>query len=157
MRQTTINASTTATEKSMGNGNRKSAVTSLSSDEARKHSDRFINSAEVPKWTSTDVQHWIKHQCKKFELKKATAEKFELNGKTTSITFLPSEHRWCYPYLFRPSVSLAHQTRFSTTITRRRRSALLCFATIDQYVSRCWRWTSMHCSNILSIFRPQQK
>lgn len=87
MRHTTINASTTAaTAKKMGSGNRKTGViSSLSTDDTGKVSEKFINSKEVSKWTSTDVQHWIKQQSKKFELKKATAEKFEMNGKQNRI------------------------------------------------------------------------
>ena len=80
MRHTTTSASTAnATE--MGNGNKKLPSGSFSADDLSKHSSKSINSKDVAKWSSSDVQHWVKQECKKFELKKATVEKFEMNGR----------------------------------------------------------------------------
>ena len=84
MRHTTTitSPSSSSTAQKMGNGNKKSIITSLSADEIGKvSSSKQLHDRDVAKWTSADVQHWIKEQCKKFELKKTTAEKFELNGK----------------------------------------------------------------------------
>lgn len=80
---TTTSPSSSSTTKNMGNGNKKSILTSLSADEIGKTSSttKQLNEKDVAKWSSDDVQHWVKQQCKKFELKKTTAEKFELNGK----------------------------------------------------------------------------
>ena len=65
----------------MGNGNKKSTQYSYSADDLSKQPAKFANNKDVAKWSSSDVQHWMKEQCKKFELKKATAEKFEMNGR----------------------------------------------------------------------------
>ena len=87
MHTTTTDYISTATE--MGNGNKKFSSYSVSADELNKHhSSKFINNKDVAKWSSDEVQHWIKHQCKKFELKKATAEKFAMNGMTNIITIV---------------------------------------------------------------------
>ena len=52
---------------------------------------------DVTKWSSTDVQHWIEEQCQKFELKKTTAEKFQMNGK---IFPLKRQHLTIYTFTF---------------------------------------------------------
>ena len=36
---------------------------------------------EVTKWTLSEVQQWTEEQCQKFELKKATSEQFQMNGR----------------------------------------------------------------------------
>jgi hypothetical protein len=67
----TTTHTTTAIDTAMGNGSRKIASASKSTSKD-----------DVTKWSSVDVQHWIQQQCNKFELKKATAEKFEMNGRS---------------------------------------------------------------------------
>ena len=83
MTHTTTNTST-SDPIVMGSANKKLPTNSFSSDDLFKHSSKLTDEKDVTKWSSGDVQHWIKQQCKKFELKKATAEKFELNGKKNS-------------------------------------------------------------------------
>jgi hypothetical protein len=86
----------------MGNGNKKLPLNSFSADNLPKYSSKSINNKDVAKWSSHDVQHWIKQQCKKFELKKATVEKFEMNGRKNYR--LKSNDFYC---LFRSSSSIA--------------------------------------------------
>ena len=52
------------------------------------------NSSEIPvdlseknitEWSSAEVKHWIEEQCRKFELKKATTEKFQMNGRLAHL------------------------------------------------------------------------
>jgi hypothetical protein len=38
-------------------------------------------SKDVTNWSSVDVQQWVEAQSQKYELKKATSEKFQMNGK----------------------------------------------------------------------------
>ena len=83
--KTTITSTSTTT--AMGNGNKKPTSNSFSADNLSKHSLRNIDK-HVSKWSSTEVQHWIKQQCKKFELKKITAEKFEMNGRLDEINVI---------------------------------------------------------------------
>ncbi|CAF0743057.1 unnamed protein product [Rotaria sp. Silwood1] len=64
----------------MGNGNKKIITTSFSAEDINKNSTK-PTTRDATKWSSAEVQHWIKHQCKKFELKKNTAEQFEMNGQ----------------------------------------------------------------------------
>lgn len=45
-----------------------------------------LDEKNVTEWSSAEVKHWIEEQCQKFELKKATTEKFEMNGKRSSLT-----------------------------------------------------------------------
>lgn len=40
-----------------------------------------LENKDVTKWSSADVHRWVEEQCQKFELKKATTEKFQMNGK----------------------------------------------------------------------------
>ena len=84
MTQTKAN-SHTSDATAMGNGNKKSSHHAFATDDFAKHSSKFHHHKDVAKWTSDEVQQWIKGQCKKFELKKATAEKFEMNGRNVLI------------------------------------------------------------------------
>lgn len=70
-----------------------------------KHSSQVNPQKDVAKWSSDEVQHWIKHQCRKFELKKATAEKFEMNGRKTTIGIIVDHSSSC-----RSSVGIAYET-----------------------------------------------
>jgi hypothetical protein len=83
MTQTTT-ATTTTTSPSIAEGidNHDSgfATNVISSDNLQLPSSN-LNDKDVTKWSSVDVQRWIDEQCKKFELKKATTEKFQLNGR----------------------------------------------------------------------------
>jgi hypothetical protein len=81
MTHTTTKTTSTSNAEAMGNGNKKYPSHSFSADDLSKRSSKSTNNKDVGKWSSSDVQHWIKQQCKKFELKKATAEKFEMNGE----------------------------------------------------------------------------
>jgi len=68
----------------MENGYRASLIKSLSADNLQRHSAN-LNDKDVTKWTSSDVQYWLEEQCRKFELKKATTEKFQMNGTINNI------------------------------------------------------------------------
>ena len=86
----------------MGNGNKKFASKSYSSDNIQKDSSKFTNNNnDVAKWSSAQVQSWIKEQCTIFELKKATAEKFKLNGKMSMMISIFYDH-----YVFRSGFSI---------------------------------------------------
>ena len=73
---------TTSTAAAMGNGNKKHVSNSLSAGDIYKHSLKVTDNKDVAKWSSSEVHQWIKEQCKRFDLKKATVEKFEMNGET---------------------------------------------------------------------------
>jgi hypothetical protein len=79
----TITQTTTNTSPSiisvMDNDNTVSATNSTSVEDLQEQSLN-LNKKDVTKWSSVEVQHWIEEQCQKFELKKATTEKFQLNG-----------------------------------------------------------------------------
>ena len=77
----------TSTATAMGNGNKKHISNSFSADNLSKHFSEHIDKG-VSKWSSAEVQHWIKQQCKKFELKKLTAEKFAMNGRLDGISMM---------------------------------------------------------------------
>ncbi|CAF0748451.1 unnamed protein product [Rotaria sordida] len=79
---TTTTSTTNAT--AMGNGNKKAHANSLSADDLHKYSTK-PTTRDVSKWSSLEVQHWIRHQCKKFELNKAITEQFELNGQALML------------------------------------------------------------------------
>lgn len=79
---TTTDSSSTAT--AMGNGNKKMTANSFSADDLHKFTSRAPNKP-VSSWTSSEVQNWIKEQCKNFEFKKNTADKFEMNGMSDTI------------------------------------------------------------------------
>lgn len=87
----------------MGNGHKKTTLNSFSADDLSKHSEQFSNNRDVAKWSSNEVQHWVKQQCKRYELKKATAEKFEMNGKIDDFFSFSILNR----YDFRRSFSIA--------------------------------------------------
>ncbi len=70
----------TSTATAMGNVNKKNVSNSLSVGDLHKHSAKITDNKDVAKWSSTEVHYWIKEQCKRFELKKATIEKFQMNG-----------------------------------------------------------------------------
>jgi len=72
----------------MGNGNKKFTPQSSSADDLTKYSLKSTNNKDVAKWSSQDVQHWIKGQCKIYELKKIAVEKFEMNGKKNIIKII---------------------------------------------------------------------
>ncbi|CAF4234969.1 unnamed protein product [Rotaria socialis] len=76
----TTTATSTSTASTMGNGNKKSNSSSFSSNDLHENSTK-VNSSDIIKWTLTEVQTWVKEQCKKFELKKSTAENFQMNGQ----------------------------------------------------------------------------
>ncbi|CAF0871748.1 unnamed protein product [Adineta steineri] len=69
----------------MGNGNKKGMATSFSAGDIDRHGSKLLDNKDVTKWTSVEVQHWIKEQCRNYELKKATAEKFEMNGQALAL------------------------------------------------------------------------
>ncbi len=101
MTRTAEDTSTSNTTE-MGNGNKKPPLNSFSADDLPKFSSKTINNKDVAKWSSDDVQHWVKQQCKKFELKKATVEKFEMNGKKKLLS------KSNVYYLFRSSSSITY-------------------------------------------------
>jgi len=80
-----FNDETTTTGESsasaMGNGHKKTAVNSFSADDLAKHAARNSNNHDVANWSSREVQNWVKQQCKKYDLKKTTLDKFEMNGR----------------------------------------------------------------------------
>lgn len=76
---TTTTSTSTAT--AMGNGNKKHILNSLSAGDLQKQPSKLLDQKDVAKWSSAEVKQWIKDQCKNFELKKATIEKFEMNGE----------------------------------------------------------------------------
>lgn len=93
---TTTTFATHAT--AMGNSNKKFVSHSFSATDFSNHSLKSLNK-DVSKWSSTDVQNWIKKECKKYELKKSTVEKFQMNGKKNI-----SNNNHIYDYhLFRSS------------------------------------------------------
>jgi glutamyl/glutaminyl-tRNA synthetase len=63
----------------MDDDNTASATNSFSADNSQEQS-ADLNSKDVTQWSSAEVQHWVEEQCQKFELKKATTEKFQMNG-----------------------------------------------------------------------------
>jgi hypothetical protein len=69
----------------MGNGNKKFKSQSPIVNDLSKHSLQSTNNKDVAKWSSDDVQDWIKRQCKIYELKKTVVAKFEMNGKKSII------------------------------------------------------------------------
>ena len=100
--KTTNASSSDATE--MGNRQKKLPTGSFSADDLAKNTSQSSANKDVAKWTSHDVQHWVKQQSKKFELKKATAEKFEMNGREND------ERNRMRVVRFRSSVSIADET-----------------------------------------------
>ena len=64
----------------MENGSKPSMVKSSSADRVSQPLPDIPNK-DVTKWSSTDVQRWVEEQCRKFELMKATSEKFQMNGQ----------------------------------------------------------------------------
>jgi hypothetical protein len=68
----------------MDDGSRVSTTNSSSAENLQQQSVN-LNDKDVTEWSSTDVQHWIEEQCQKFELKKATTEKFQMNGTVHNI------------------------------------------------------------------------
>jgi hypothetical protein len=103
MTHTTTHTST-PNAKEMGNGSQKLPSASYSADNLPKYSSKSTNTKDVAKWSSNDVQYWIKQQCKKFELKKATVEKFKMNGRKN---YLLKSNDYC---LFRSSFRIAYET-----------------------------------------------
>jgi hypothetical protein len=94
---------TTSTARAMGNGNKKSVSHSFSADHFKRDSSKFPNNTDVAKWSSTEVQRWLLEQCKQFELKKATAEKFQMNGKKNMLIAIFHDH-----FIFRSSFSITY-------------------------------------------------
>ncbi|CAF2146116.1 unnamed protein product [Rotaria magnacalcarata] len=80
----TTSAASTSTASTMGNGNKKSTSNSFLSDDLHENSTK-VNGSVIIKWTLTEVQTWVKEQCKKFELKKTTAENFQMNGQALML------------------------------------------------------------------------
>ncbi|CAF3871882.1 unnamed protein product, partial [Rotaria magnacalcarata] len=81
--KTTITITTTTASpvaEVMNDNSRISAIDSSSIDTIQQ-SLSHIRDKDVPKWSSIDVQQWIEEQCQQFELKKATKEKFQMNGQ----------------------------------------------------------------------------
>ena len=98
MKTTTSTPNATA----MGNGNKKGIANSLSVGDIDKNAPKSVDRKDVNKWSSIEVQHWIKDQCKKFELRKATAEKFEMNGKIDiNNNYIISLSRSFYDFVFK--------------------------------------------------------
>lgn len=44
-----------------------------------------FNEKNITEWSSAEVKHWIEEQCRKFELKRATTEKFQMNGRRSYL------------------------------------------------------------------------
>lgn len=65
----------------MNNDNTASVNNSSNGDNLQQQSASFIDK-DVTKWSSNEVYQWVEEQCQKFELKKATTEKFQMNGTT---------------------------------------------------------------------------
>ncbi|CAF4184912.1 unnamed protein product, partial [Adineta steineri] len=65
----------------MENGNNKPSLIKSSSLDNVQHQLSNLNDKDVTKWSSTEVQRWVEDQCRKFELTKATTEKFQMNGQ----------------------------------------------------------------------------
>jgi glutamyl/glutaminyl-tRNA synthetase len=63
----------------MDNDNTVSATDSSPADNLEQQIVNVLDK-DTTKWSSAEVQQWIEEQCEKFELKKAIAEKFQLNG-----------------------------------------------------------------------------
>lgn len=76
----TATTATPSVSEVMNDSNRPSA-TSFSTAENTQESSSDFKDKDVTKWTSIEVQTWVEEQCKQFELKKATTEKFQMNGK----------------------------------------------------------------------------
>ena len=57
------------------------AASNSPSRENLEKSNTSSESKDVTKWSSVDVQQWVEAQSQKYELKKATSEKFQMNGK----------------------------------------------------------------------------
>ena len=57
------------------------ATSSTPSIENLENSSTSSESKDVIKWASADVQQWVEAQSQKYELKKATSENFQMNGK----------------------------------------------------------------------------
>jgi glutamyl/glutaminyl-tRNA synthetase len=96
-------ATSTSTATAMGNVNKKNVSNSLSVGDLHKHSAKITDNKDVAKWSSTEVHNWIKEQCKRFDLKKATVEKFQMNGEINMIENLLCDH-----YMFRSGFSTAY-------------------------------------------------
>ncbi|CAF3142087.1 unnamed protein product [Rotaria socialis] len=64
----------------MNDHSRISAIDSSSIDNIQQSLSN-LRDKDVTKWSSIDVQQWIEEQCQQFELKKATKEKFQMNGQ----------------------------------------------------------------------------
>lgn len=76
--ETTINSNSSTAPSDINDDNAVSVVETTVQQEKK----------EVTEWSSAEVQHWIEEQCQKFELKKATTEKFQLNGSIHLIDYL---------------------------------------------------------------------
>lgn len=79
MTQTTTTTASPSVASVMDDDNTASATNSFSADNSQEQS-ADLNSKDVTQWSSAEVQHWVEEQCQKFELKKATTEKFQMNG-----------------------------------------------------------------------------
>ena len=84
----TTTITSTSTASAMGNGNKKFTSSSFSADDLQKHSSKVTNNRDVAKWSSSDVNNWVKQQCKIFELKKITVEKFAMNGRNDKVALI---------------------------------------------------------------------
>ena len=81
MAQTTTTTTTSPSiAEGMNNHDNGFATNVISSDNSQLLSSN-LNDKDVTKWSSVDVQRWIDEQCKTFELKRATTEKFQMNGR----------------------------------------------------------------------------
>lgn len=63
---------------------RAAAASNSPSRETLEQSTSSSESKDVTKWSSVDVQQWVEAQSQKYELKKATSEKFQMNGKSAT-------------------------------------------------------------------------
>lgn len=113
----------------MENANKTSLVKSSSADNV-PHQLTEINTKDVTKWSSTDVQRWVEDQCRKFELTKATSEKFQMNGNVRAAHTDRSAP--LFSSSSRSSVDAADETRLPAPFAGRRRDSLLRLTTIDQ-------------------------
>jgi hypothetical protein len=77
--KTTTAATSPAVAAVMDNYDNISATNSLVLDYSQQLPSNLYDN-DVTNWSSTDVQRWIEEQCQKFELKRATIEKFQMNG-----------------------------------------------------------------------------
>ena len=82
-----------------------SLASTSANDESNEKRMSTVETTDVTKWSSADVLRWIEEQSQKFELKKATTEKFQMNGNNDTspsnasiptVLLLLQVKRWFY-------------------------------------------------------------